>query len=73
MKLYCTTGERKNDLTVKWSGTAKDAKNDRFDLKQQDCNFIDTCMVDVPTDKKGLLEFLNKHEVIVEENGEHYE
>lgn len=63
MKLYRTTvtDAGPEDVAVRWAGSQAEAASQRKALNQ---NFkrdkINTEEVDVPTDKKGLLEFLNK-------------
>lgn len=43
-----------------WSGTQADAAKDRKRLKTEGMRSIETEEVDVPTDKAGLLQFLNQ-------------
>lgn len=65
MRLYKTTYVAAGENRIRWSGTQADARNDRKDLKEQDCDNIETEEVDVPTSKAELLEFLNENCAIV--------
>lgn len=63
MRLYKTIGV---NITVKmrrikWSGTQVDARADRKALKEEGFGEPDTQEVDVPTDKQGLLAWLNEN------------
>lgn len=72
MKLYKVTrptheldGEDVNGI-IKFSGSQADARKDRIEaeepfkkLKPKDRPVVTVEEVDVPTDKKGLIEFLN--------------
>lgn len=60
MKLYKTTAT--NDPKAHWAGSQAEAAGQRKALNQagHKRDSITTDEVDVPTDKKGLLEFLNK-------------
>ena len=66
MKLYKTTttrtaNEADVDNGVRWSGSQADAATDRKTFVSAGFKRVevDTVEVDVPTDKKGLLAFLN--------------
>lgn len=64
MKLYCTTyidDEQPEHLARRqhWSGTQKEAGAVRKDLKAQMFRNINTVEVNVPTDKPGLIAYLN--------------
>lgn len=66
MKLYKTTAlrtvsESDVDNGVRWSGSQADAATDRKTFVSSGFKRaeVDTVEVDVPTDKKGLLAFLN--------------
>jgi hypothetical protein len=62
MKLYKTFGERPDHtLETKWSGTQADARADRKQLKETGKLYIETTEADIPTDKTGLLAWLNKN------------
>jgi hypothetical protein len=71
MKLYCTTGEKRISPSVvktelMWSGTERGATADRKYMKQSlECEFIETTPIAFPTDKEGLLDFLNAHKVLI--------
>lgn len=64
MRLYKTTfidDEKGEGVTcATWSGTQTDAGKDRKSMKQQGMRNVATEEVDVPTDKQGLLAFLNQ-------------
>lgn len=60
MKLYVTRFTHKGVKRLSWQGTQELAKAKRKDL-EQDCEGIDTIEFDVPTDKPGLLAFLNEY------------
>lgn len=66
MKLYRTQHhepkldeESSIQLKYHWQGTQADAAACRKDLKAKGHTSIETVDVDVPTDKAGLLEWLN--------------
>lgn len=72
MKLYCTTyvdwadhceqcntGHKK----ARWCGTQVDQKRDVKDLKSQNMEMVEPQQFDVPTDKAGLLSWLNERGV----------
>jgi hypothetical protein len=64
MKLYKTEylddGALENRQNrIVWDGTQTDAAKTRKRLKGEGMRDIETFDVEVPTDKKGLLEFLN--------------
>lgn len=62
MKLYKTTAAAKHEAQPAWSGSQADAAKDRKHFnsdKKIPRAEIETVEVDVPTDKKGLLDFLN--------------
>ena len=42
-----------------WTGSLSDASKDRVRLKKEGCEDVHTDPVDVPTDKAGLMAFLN--------------
>lgn len=69
MKLYFTTfqddaaASAEEAFKVKWYGTAADQKKDAKALKAEGMRSIDPDVTDVPTDKAGLLQFLNDNEV----------
>ncbi len=56
MRLYKTTG---GDQT-KWDGSQADASKRRVELRREGLKPVETEEVEVPTNKAGLLEFLNK-------------
>lgn len=66
MKLYKTTyiddaaSTEPDKYRAFWDGTKGDAASTRKQLKRDLCRDITTTPVDVPTDKTGLLGFLNK-------------
>lgn len=63
MRLYKTTfiDDAKEGATcATWSGTQADAGKDRKAMKSEGMRNVETEEVEVPTDKKGLLEFLNQ-------------
>lgn len=72
MKLYCTTyiDDEKDDehygRSVVWNGTQADQKKAVKALKSDGMRDINPMQVDVPTDKEGLLCFLNQHDVVVQ-------
>jgi hypothetical protein len=60
-KIMAHTDDAKDDV-VQWVGTQADAAKLRKELNSEQGfkrDNINTFEVDVPTDKKGLLEFLN--------------
>ena len=61
MKLYKTTGEFSPGATTPavWSGSQADAAKARKELKAQHAFFVETEEINVPTDKAGLLVWLN--------------
>lgn len=62
MKLYKTKGLHPTDGWVqKWDGTQVDARAARQDFKARGLAEVETKDVDVPTDKAGLLAWLNAH------------
>lgn len=64
MQLYLTTAEDKDHKpVVKWSGTQTEARNQRKEMKNLGLSFIETEAVDVPTNKTGLLTWLNANAV----------
>lgn len=65
MNLYMTTGssDAGAEVTVKWDGTQADAGKTRKALKEQGLENVETKDMDVPTNKDGLLKFLNQYEV----------
>jgi hypothetical protein len=69
MKLYLTSGEYKSatngsyELVVKWSGTQKEARQDRKQMKDDGAYLVDTEVIDVPTSKEALIIWLNNNGV----------
>jgi hypothetical protein len=64
MNLYRTTytdDERPNLPLSDWSGSQAEASKDRKRLKAEGMRKIETTEEVVPTDKKGLLAWLNKN------------
>lgn len=64
MKLYFTSGvavESNGGRQVLWSGTQADSAKDRKTIRGSGAKDVETVEVAVPTDKGGLLAFLNKH------------
>jgi len=60
MKLYRTSHSA--DYHVHhWDGTQADAAKRRKELKTNGCRDIETKEIDVPTDKQGLLAWLNEN------------
>ena len=60
MNLYKTTGEKEDGaVTTLWSGTLADAGKDRAMLKKTNNKGVGTEDVDVPTNKPGLIAWLN--------------
>lgn len=68
MKLYLVTGSMQEPLSgqpmqaTRWVGTQADAAKIKKAFKDQGLKHIDVKEVDVPTDKQGLLKFLNTGE-----------
>ena len=64
MKLYLVHGNTETKQLAKWVGTQADAAATRKAFMEEGAKRadLDTKEVDVPTDKAGLLEFLNKGE-----------
>lgn len=64
MKLYAIpfTPNSSDSMLVAWVGTQAEAKTKRKELvkEHERFNVDDIVHVDVPTDKTGLLEFLNR-------------
>lgn len=70
MKLYLVTGTTHHDFgangdvittkNIKWVGTQADAAAEKKRLKGLNSQDIDVKDIDVPTDKQGLLRFLNE-------------
>lgn len=59
---YGVTDEANRDLVcVQWAGTQAEAKKIERELMDGDAYDIDCETIDVPTDKPGLLEWLNQH------------
>lgn len=62
MKLYKTTTAAKHEVAPAWSGSQADAAKDRkhfnSDMKIPRTEIV-TEEVEVPTNKQGLLDFLN--------------
>lgn len=63
MKLYRVSSEDKGKLVTKWSGTQADSRKDKKAMKDNGNDFIEIEEVDVPTDKAGLLKWLNENAV----------
>ena len=68
MKLYITTATYRDDdgstiATVMWSGTQADARGDKKSLKDLGSKDAAIKPVNVPTDKAGLLDWLNNNRV----------
>lgn len=69
MKLYCTTyiDDAKDDehygASVQWHGTQAEQKAAAKALKSEGMREVEPHQVNVPTDKPGLLAWLNEHEV----------
>lgn len=62
MKLYKTTYNNDGVINSTWTGSADAASKDRTALKSQHRGSKPTTEThDVPTDKTGLLGWLNKH------------
>lgn len=61
MKFYVTRYGASGAKRISWQGTQADAAAKRKDLKEQDCDGIETIEFEVPTDKPALLAFLNTH------------
>lgn len=66
MKLYYTSGEKNLKEMVLWSGTQKDAKDDRVTMKEMGYDFVETVAVNIPTDKHSLLAFLNVNHIAID-------
>jgi hypothetical protein len=60
MNLYKTTGDGVSPGRVRWSGSQAASSKDRVAMKKQGYLDVGTNEVDVPTNKAGLIEFLNK-------------
>ncbi len=64
MRLYKTSGEKADhEVKTSWAGTQADAAKARKEAKAVGLLFIETEEVDVPTDKAGLLKWLNENNV----------
>lgn len=61
MKFYVTKYTANGAKRIHWEGTQADAAAKRKALKDEDCDNINTIEFDVPTDKPGLLAFLNEY------------
>lgn len=61
MKFYVTRYSANGTKRLSWQGTQDDAKLKRNHLAQEGCDNIDTIEFDMPTDKPGLLKFLNEY------------
>lgn len=62
MKFYVTRFHANGAKRLSWQGTQEDAKAKRKELAATpDINNVDTVEFDVPTDKPGLLKFLNEY------------
>jgi hypothetical protein len=59
MNLYKTTAEGLESTETKWAGSLAGASADRVALKKSTGSKAETVEVDVPTNKVGLLAFLN--------------
>ncbi|WP_025915470.1 hypothetical protein [Herminiimonas sp. CN] len=64
MKLYQTAGEN-GDVHARWAGSQADASKQRVALKKEGYRNVQTAEHDVPTDKAGLLGWLNENGVVV--------
>lgn len=64
MKLYQTTGED-GCVKARWSGSLADASKDRVAMKKEALTNVHTSDQDIPTDKAGLLAWLNTNKVVV--------
>lgn len=64
MKLYLIHGNTETKRFGKWVGTQADAAATRKTFMEEGAKRaeLETKEIDVPTDKAGLLEFLNKGE-----------
>lgn len=69
MKLYRTQYGTEEDelLHCHWSGTQLAARATRKELKDDGRHEVETEEVDVPTNKEGLLDFLNTNCKIIPE------
>jgi hypothetical protein len=71
MKLYCTTyidDEKQlpsgdGEHGAKWAGTQEQQRKDVKFLRSENYRNVQPQVVDVPTDKPGLLEWLNDRRV----------
>lgn len=63
MKLYRVSSESVGKNVTKWSGTQADSKKDKKAMKDNGNLFIEIEEIDVPTDKAGLLKWLNENAV----------
>lgn len=62
MRLYKTKGLHDQEgWEARWDGTQADAAKQRKAMKEQGFDKVETKEVDVPTDKQGLLAWLNAH------------
>ena len=64
MKLYQTIGEN-GEVTARWAGSQADATKHRVALKKEGHKSVETQDIEVPTNKTGLLEWLNSNKVVV--------
>lgn len=69
MLLYKTSGTDPVDdiVKVKWSGTQADARRDRNDMAASHFSNVWTDAINIPTDKPGLLDWLNANPELEEE------
>lgn len=64
MKFYVTRYHQDGAKRLSWQGTQEEAKAKRKDLQARhydNIENVDTVEFDVPTDKPGLLAFLNQY------------
>jgi hypothetical protein len=62
MRFYKTEGDSREGFTlVKWSGSQAAAASDRRALKEDGRIIVETTAIEVPTDKPGLLAWLNEN------------
>ena len=69
MRLYEISGEKTAGMTTRqYVGSQADAGKARKEMKAAGVTMIETAEIDVPTDKAGLLAFLNKQAGAVTES-----
>ncbi len=64
MRLYQTTGEN-GSVESNWAGSQADASKHRVAMKKDGLTNVQTAEQEIPTDKAGLLEWLNTNKVVV--------